>query len=80
MDETREPLFLIVDPDGVEATDWCSGPDAHGDCPRAVAGTLVPCAGRELVAVQGGLGPMTRRMVCAREDECPVPIILAGGG
>jgi hypothetical protein len=76
----RDPLFLIVDPDGAEPTDWCSGPDANGDCPRAAAGNVVPCAGRELVAVHGDLGPMLRRMVCAREDECPLPIMLAGGG
>jgi hypothetical protein len=80
VDHTPEPILLIVDPDGAEPTDWCSGPDARGDCPRAVPGELVPCAGRELVAVHGDLGPMLRRMVCAREDECPLSIMLAGGG
>ena len=80
MEDKREPLLLIVDPDGDEPTDWCYGPDGHGDCPRVSAGDQVPCAGRQLVALQGDLSPMQRRMVCAREDECPLPIMLAGGG
>ena len=80
MGESEQPLLLIVDPDGVEATGWCSGPDATGRCPRQLDQRLVPCAGRELVALDGDLGPGQRRLVCAREDECPLPIFLAGGG
>ena len=75
-----EPLLLIVDPEGEQPTDWCSGPDQFGHCPRVAEGELVPCAGKQLVALAGDVGPMQMRMVCAREDECPLRIMLAGGG
>jgi hypothetical protein len=75
-----EPLLLIVDPEGEQPAEWCSGPDEFGQCPRAAEGEYVPCAGKQLVPVHGDLSPTQMRMVCAREDECPLRILLAGGG
>jgi hypothetical protein len=74
----REPVLLIVDPEGEQPTDWCSGPDQFGQCPRAAEGQVVPCAGKALLPLDSDLSPSQMRMVCAREDECPLRIMLAG--
>lgn len=80
MKSEPEPLLLIVDPEREEPTDWCFGPDAAGRCPRQGDARLVPCAGRTLCAAGGDLSPMSMRMVSELEDECPLPILVAGGG
>jgi len=80
MPQEAQPLMLIVDLDGEEAGDWCSGPDAVGRCPRVAPGEDVPCGGKQLFALDSDLSPMSSRMVWASEDECPVPVMLAGGG
>jgi hypothetical protein len=80
MHQAPKPLMLIVDLDGEQPTEWCSGPDATGACPRATNGQLVPCAGKQLIALDSDLSPMHSRMVWAREAECPLPVMVAGGG
>ena len=80
MVQAVRPLMLVVDPGGNEPTECCYGPDAAGTCPTAEEGQFVPCAGKQLVALNSSLSPMAARMVGEREDECPLPIMLAGGG
>ena len=80
MAAATDPLFLIVDPDRKLEADVCSGPNADGRCPRVVEGGHVPCAGRELYLLNGDLGSQSARCVSSMEDECPVPIMCAGGG
>jgi hypothetical protein len=80
MVQAVRPLLLIVDLDGSDPTQCCYGPDAAGTCPTAQRGELVPCAGKQLVAPNNSLSPMASRMVWEGEDECPLPIMLAGGG
>ena len=80
MHQAPQPLMLIVDLDGETPTEWCSGPDAAGQCPRVAKGHPVPCAGKQLIALDTDLSPMHARMVWGGEDECPLPIMLAGGG
>jgi len=80
MTAVADPLFLIIDPDWEVPSETCCGPDASGACPQAVAGKPVPCAGRDLILLASDLSPRWQRSVAAREDECPVPILLAGGG
>ncbi|MBV9101841.1 MAG: hypothetical protein JOZ46_10495 [Candidatus Dormibacteraeota bacterium] len=74
-----DTMFLIVDPLWQTATETCSGPDGSGRCPRAPGGGRVPCAGRELLLLKSDLSPRWSRSVSAGEDECPVPVMCAGG-
>jgi hypothetical protein len=80
MTAAAEPLFLIVDPDWEVPTEVCSGPDSTGACALAVPGRPVPCAGRDLLLLNSDLSARWARTVGAYEDECPVPILVAGGG
>ena len=73
-------LFLIVDPDWEVPTRSCAGPSRAGECPLAHEGGIVPCAGRELVLLNSNLSPRWWRSVAAGETECPVPVLVAGGG
>jgi hypothetical protein len=77
---TAESILLILDPTGQEHPDACSGPTAGGACPNAVPGQPVPCAGHELVPAHATERGRTRIVVPAGADECPIPIIAAGGG
>jgi len=77
---TPESILLIVDPTGQEPPSACSGPTAGGVCPSAVAGQPVPCAGHELAPAHAGAGDTARVVVPAGADECPIPIMAAGGG
>ncbi len=75
-----EPLFLIVDPEWEVPTTTCNGPDGSGRCPQAVVGQPVPCAGRDLLLLNSDLSARWSRSVMPLEDECPVRILVAGGG
>jgi hypothetical protein len=75
---TPEPILLILDPAGEEPPDACCGPTADGVCPAVVAGEDVPCAGHELASAHGDAGH--RVAVPAGMDECPLPLMAAGGG
>lgn len=76
----RKALFYVWDPEGTTPSLWCSGPGADGVCPAAVEGQPVPCAGYDLVLACPDQNPLWRRTIGAHETECPLPIILAGGG
>jgi hypothetical protein len=52
----------------------------HGRVPPDAEGQLVPCAGKQLIALDSDLNPMHSRMVWAGEGECPLHLMLAGGG
>jgi hypothetical protein len=80
MEHTPRPFLRIVDPEGGDPADWCTGPAATGECPRVAVGQQVPCAGKQLFPFGGDLDPSQARWVSAREDECPLPILFAGGG
>ena len=79
MSRRADPLFLIVDPDRAHVTTTCAGPDDQGQCPDAIPGEPVPCAGRQLVLLHSDLGPRWTRAVGDSEDGCPVPVMCAGG-
>ena len=76
----RKALFYVMDAQGAVPTVWCSGPGPDGVCPGAIAGRPVPCAGYDLVLACTEQNPLWRRAVGAYETECPLPIMLAGGG
>lgn len=73
-------LFLISDPAGDAEPQVCSGPDASGRCPLAFDGEPVPCAGRTVILLSGDVPAHWSLSVSAAEDECPLPIMCAGGG
>jgi len=76
----RNDIFLIVDPDWEVPTRSCAGPAPGGQCPMTAEGQTVPCAGRDLVLLNHNLSPRWWRTVAAGETECPVPVLVAGGG
>lgn len=78
MSTPADPLFLIYDPDGNRVTATCSGPDGEGRCPQVLPGEPVPCAGMDLILLHSDLSARWVRAVGA-EDECPLPVLCAGG-
>lgn len=72
--------FLIFDRARNDVAGLCSGPDAAGRCPLAADGEPAPCAGRDLVLLADNHATRWSLSVSAVEDECPLPIMCAGGG
>jgi len=46
-------MILILDPETRALVAHCSGPTQAGQCPNAVPGHAVPCAGRRIVPAFG---------------------------
>ena len=69
----HDRLLLILDADTRALVGQCTGPDVGGACPRAAAGTVVPCAGHRLVAAYGTGIEGWRLTIMDRDlTECPV--------
>lgn len=53
---------------------WCAGPGADGECPAAVPGRPVACAGYVLLLACPFQSPIWRRQIGEGEERCPLAV------